>query len=232
MAEKIDPPPRVGRPRAQTREDPTADSREEILSAARELFWRHGYAATSTRQIAQAVGLRQASLFYYFAQKDEILAELLDRTTQPVLDFISQAAGVDAAADVRLHMLVTRDLRNFCRPHGSLGTLQLQREAPRERFPSFWEKQDKVRDAYRDLIEEGFESGHFAVEDVALTTSTIYGLIESVGTWFDPALHDPQSVSRAVSEMAVRSILVNPDDVSLVESEARRELSKLDLYTP
>lgn len=231
MVDDTAPQPRVGRPRAQTREDPNADPREEILSAARELFWRQGYAATSTRQIAQAVGLRQASLFYYFAQKDEILAELLDRTSQPVLDFIGQAAGIDAAADVRLHMLVTRDLRNFCRPHGSLGTLQLQREAPVERFPSFWEKQGKIREAYQDLIREGSETGHFAVEDVALTTSTIFGLVESVGTWFDPALHDPQSVSRAVSEAALRSILVNADSISLVESEARRELSKLELAT-
>jgi AcrR family transcriptional regulator len=68
----------VGRPRADPRSS-TADPQEEILAAAADLFATVGYTAASTRAIAQAVGLRQASLFHYFPRKEAILDELLDR---------------------------------------------------------------------------------------------------------------------------------------------------------
>ena len=53
----------VGRPRLV----PTqfeGSPREQILEVAARLFTSKGYAATSTREIAEAVGIRQASLYY------------------------------------------------------------------------------------------------------------------------------------------------------------------------
>ena len=49
-------------------------TREEILAAAAGLFAERGYAATSTRLIADTVGIRQASLYYHFANKEQILS--------------------------------------------------------------------------------------------------------------------------------------------------------------
>ena len=59
--------------------------RAQILDAAAELFVRQGLAATTTRQIADRVGIRQASLYYHFAGKDEILLELLTQSVRPSL---------------------------------------------------------------------------------------------------------------------------------------------------
>lgn len=48
--------------------------REEILDAAAGLFVDRGFEGTSTREIAEAVGIRQASVYYHFPSgKDEIL---------------------------------------------------------------------------------------------------------------------------------------------------------------
>ena len=74
---------RVGR--ARRTPTPPADTREAILDVAAELFANKGYAATGTREIATMVGLRQASLFHYFARKEDLFAELLDRTVSPAL---------------------------------------------------------------------------------------------------------------------------------------------------
>ena len=67
-----------GRPRLVEQRRRGATAREEILDAAAELFCRHGYTGTSTRMIAEAVGIRQASMYHYFKNKDDILAALLD----------------------------------------------------------------------------------------------------------------------------------------------------------
>ena len=52
-------------------------TRERILTEASRLFAERGYDGTSTRQIADAVGIRQPSLFHHFASKQAIMEELL-----------------------------------------------------------------------------------------------------------------------------------------------------------
>ncbi|MFZ9427052.1 MAG: TetR/AcrR family transcriptional regulator, partial [Ilumatobacteraceae bacterium] len=49
-----------------------------ILAEASRLFAINGFHGTSTRDIADAVGIRQPSLFHHFATKHAILATLLD----------------------------------------------------------------------------------------------------------------------------------------------------------
>ena len=52
------------------------NTKQEIMEAALELFSVQGFEATSTAQIAQAVGIRKASLYSHFASKQEILDSL------------------------------------------------------------------------------------------------------------------------------------------------------------
>lgn len=54
------------------------NTKYEILDAALTLFSTGGYEATSISQIAEAVGIRKASLYSHFASKQDILDELID----------------------------------------------------------------------------------------------------------------------------------------------------------
>jgi AcrR family transcriptional regulator len=51
---------------------------DRILRAASELFSDLGFAGTSTREIADRVGITQPGLYRHFNSKDEILSELAD----------------------------------------------------------------------------------------------------------------------------------------------------------
>ncbi|MDO6414472.1 TetR/AcrR family transcriptional regulator [Sphingomonas sp. BIUV-7] len=50
-----------------------AFARGHICDAARDLFFRHGYAATTFEQIAKAAGTRRTTLYSHFTDKAEIL---------------------------------------------------------------------------------------------------------------------------------------------------------------
>lgn len=54
------------------------DTKQGILEVSLELFSTQGFEATSVSQIAEAVGIRKASLYSHFASKQEILDALLD----------------------------------------------------------------------------------------------------------------------------------------------------------
>ena len=57
-------------------------TKREILDAALELFSVQGYGATSVSQIADAVGIRKASLYSHFSSKQEILDTLFGAIRQ------------------------------------------------------------------------------------------------------------------------------------------------------
>lgn len=54
-----------------------AETRAEAQRVALALFSEQGYEATSMQQIADALGIRKASLYYHFAGKEEIVRSLL-----------------------------------------------------------------------------------------------------------------------------------------------------------
>lgn len=58
------------------------NTRQEILDAALELFSVQGFEATSISQLAEAVGIRKASLYSHFENKQAILDTLLETTLE------------------------------------------------------------------------------------------------------------------------------------------------------
>lgn len=67
-----------GRPRKAPGERDDGNRRQELIHAAAELFQRKGFAATSTRDIAAAVGMRSGSPFYHFKSKGEMLHAVME----------------------------------------------------------------------------------------------------------------------------------------------------------
>ena len=57
-------------------------TKQEILDAALELFSTQGYEATSISQLADAVGIRKASLYSHFESKQAILDALIQTTLE------------------------------------------------------------------------------------------------------------------------------------------------------
>lgn len=76
-----------GRP--QSADD--TQSRERLLSAAREQFSKRGYAATTTRDIARLAGTNPAMIRYYFNNKAGLFQAVLHETIQPMLTMMRSA---------------------------------------------------------------------------------------------------------------------------------------------
>jgi AcrR family transcriptional regulator len=60
--------------------------REDILDAARPLFARDGYEATSVRKIAQKLNCSPGILYHYFRDKDAIMAALIQEAFEKLVE--------------------------------------------------------------------------------------------------------------------------------------------------
>jgi TetR/AcrR family transcriptional regulator, transcriptional repressor for nem operon len=57
----------------------SANAREDILAAARLVAQAHGYAGLNFRDLAQQVGIKAASIYYYFPSKAELATAVAKR---------------------------------------------------------------------------------------------------------------------------------------------------------
>ncbi|MFJ6796244.1 helix-turn-helix domain-containing protein [Streptomyces sp. NPDC091268] len=175
---------RVGRPRAdQLRPDSGRPPREELLYAAAELFTVQGYAATTTRAVAERAGMRQATMYHYFGGKEELLAELLESTVSPSLVLARRLlTQEDRPAAERLWELCRSDVLLLCGGPYNLGALYLLPEVGGSRFAPFRLMRLELKDAYRTLLD-GTDVGAELSGDragLALRNDLVFGLIEGV----------------------------------------------------
>jgi AcrR family transcriptional regulator len=66
------------------------DTRQRILEVAAQLFSERGFAGTSIRDIADALGVTKAALYYHFPSKDAILEELVAQPLAAVRAVLSE----------------------------------------------------------------------------------------------------------------------------------------------
>ncbi|OBI84238.1 TetR/AcrR family transcriptional regulator [Mycobacterium asiaticum] len=142
---------RRGRPRLVPSRRPGKSAKDEILDAAAESFTTIGYAATSTRRIADAVGIRQASLYHHFATKDDILDTLVTGTVEDSLQLAGELLTEAGPSALRLHTLVVADASQLIGSPWNVGALYLLPEMRAERFDAFRLRRDNLRTCYRTL---------------------------------------------------------------------------------
>jgi TetR/AcrR family transcriptional regulator, cholesterol catabolism regulator len=86
-----------GRPRKTADQRDDGNRRQVLIAAAAKLFRKKSFAATSTRDIADAVGMQSGSMFYHFKSKEELLGAVMEEgmlratqmQTQALIDLLS-----------------------------------------------------------------------------------------------------------------------------------------------
>jgi len=176
---------------------PRHKRREDAVDAAARVFSLRGYHGASTRHIADELGIRQGSLYYYFISKDAALEEvcrmgieevlediehLLERNDLPAAEKLSQVLGKHLDYLERGRHFVRTFL--FCRHHLP--------EALRGRVRAHSERYEWL---VEQLFVQGVEEGTFRADlDVWVACQSYFALINVAATGFNPA--DGQSISR------------------------------------
>lgn len=183
------------------------------------LFARRGFYGTSTREIADAVGIKQPSLFHHFATKDDIMLELLEYNLNESVLVAQKEAAADGSAGLRLYRYLLFELHyTVSSPYNLAGmTSSAVLELPL--YAEATEKLRQLRAARRQIIADGIASGEFV--DVGIENAhravmwMILGLLDDVG---GGGVEDPDQLAESITNLAVRSLLA---DVSKLEEIQR-----------
>ncbi len=201
---------RVGRPRSSKR--PIVESaREDVLRAAATLFSKQGYSATSTRQIAEAIGIKQPSLFSHFKKKEHILQELVHKSTERMFEALPKSDDETQSAAESLYLLMRCDfLFLMTEPYGIGGLLHLPELRNGPLADAVAQSRHQVIERYQRLIARGVKQGDFQTQDLTVATHTVFGMGESLWSWYshDPT-RSPEKIAEQIADLAMHALKID-----------------------
>jgi AcrR family transcriptional regulator len=79
---------------------------ERLLDVAATLFWKNGYAATTTRELAEALGVQKASLYYHMGSKEDLLYDICMESLAHIHAAVSEAVSGVSDPLRRVHAMI------------------------------------------------------------------------------------------------------------------------------
>lgn len=198
-----------------------AETRQRILDAAREMFVRLGYEATTMRAIADKLDYTATAIYHHFRSKDELLMELATTDFRTLAAGFQQAARIEdpierlrrvgeAYVDFALAHPMHYQLM-FMTPHPVMDVKGITRGDPSQDAYAF------LRDLWKDAIASGRVRPEYQdPEELAqMCWSSLHGLLalhiakhapkQDGAAWI--AWREPRATARRMSEALVRGVL-------------------------
>src|SRR5512145_1362674 len=145
-------------------------SRAAILESAAQVFRQKGFHGASMADIADAVQLQKDSLYHHFSSKQDILLELLDQALEMVTERMLQVVVQDLPADEKLRLAMRAYLKTLSEQGDLVSVMLLEHRSLDPEYRSrHIPRRDRFEKLWRDLIQQGVETGIFACDDIPLT---------------------------------------------------------------
>ncbi|RMF60636.1 MAG: TetR/AcrR family transcriptional regulator [Calditrichaeota bacterium] len=157
------------------------DKRMQILCAAQRCFARYGFAKTTLDDIAAGVGMKKASLYYYYKNKESIFQDVIEYESNELLNLLNEKMATCSNAIEKLLMFAHARLE-YLRKTINLHELSVQvllevKPIIDRLFQDFQRKQLEV---LQKILLEGIEQNIFKQIDVNQTASAILSVLEAV----------------------------------------------------
>lgn len=157
----------------------------EIVDAAARVFAERGYHGTSTQDIADTLGMRQASLYYYFRSKEAALELVCEHG---VAGFVEAAEAISATKLpppqkiellIAQHLAPTETRRDYVRVF-----INERRYLPKAARKRIGRASRRLENIFQAVIDAGISDGSFdASVDPRLATLALLGMCNAVINW-------------------------------------------------
>jgi len=215
---------RPASPEPRDPRDKVLEKKRGILDAASRVFRRRGLQATGMRDIAAELGMAVGNLYYYFKDKEELLAFVQEDALAGLLEIAGRVRATGERADAKLFRLIEEHVVRL--NEGTPGSLaHLEVEALGEPWrQEVMERRDEYERAFRDLLEEGIAAGVFRPVDPKVSALAILGAVNWTVKWFRPdGGKSAREIGREQAELLVRGVLA--EGVELTPDLLRRATS-------
>jgi AcrR family transcriptional regulator len=171
-----------------TKQDVRNYKRSLIIEAASKLFYEKGFQKTTLDDIANSLSVTKPFIYTYFENKYAILEELFDIVYEDLYaDVVKVLDQEDGAADERLVRFMHIYLaKNIERQRFTSIFMEEEKNLSASKIADVRKKQRQFDLKLTNLIETGVKQRLFAVNDAAVASLSISGMVRWAHRWYTP----------------------------------------------
>lgn len=182
---------------------------ELIVQAAARLFASDGYHQVGMREIADALGIRGASLYHHYRSKEEILYAICLTVSRDPVEHQLTLLDENGTPTERLTGLVRAHVLH-------LMERQVEHLVGRREMNALTVEHRAVVDGHRryyhrrvaDTIAAGVRAGEFQVPDIRLATLALLDMLNGTSAWYDAAgATSADAIADAYVDLAIGHLL-------------------------
>jgi AcrR family transcriptional regulator len=185
---------------------------DEIIDAAARVFAERGYHGTTTQAIADVLGMRQASLYYYFPSKEAALEEVCARGTDGFVDGAERVMQLDAPPLEKLAMLIAAHLAPIdTMPDYVRVFINERRYLPAASRRRLGRMSRRIERCFEHVILAGIADGSISRDtDARLAMLAVLGMCNAVINW-RPAdqAKDMQRIAAGFAKLVANGLAVS-----------------------
>ena len=157
----------------------------QIIGAAARVFAERGFHGATTQDIADVLGIRQASLYYYFSSKEAALELVCLKGVEGFFEAAKTIAARRESAQKRLISLIGSHLSPLVDRADFVKVFLNERQhLPRESRRRIGRWSRGLERIFEDVIKEGVAKVEFRADlDVRLATLAILGMCNAASSW-------------------------------------------------
>jgi AcrR family transcriptional regulator len=161
--------------------DKTDEKRNQILNAALNCFARYGFNKTTLDDIATAIGMNKASLYYYYENKEAIFGEVLQEEANRFIQFAKDKLVNETSAVDKLFCFLKIQLEYF-RERINYFDLSVQIVLEMQPMLDRLHKEFRQRDIdfLATIIRQGINNGEFKKCDPKRVADAIRALVDAL----------------------------------------------------
>lgn len=159
-------------------------ARKKVLAieAAASVFADKGFHGATTQDIANAMGIQQGSLYYYFKSKEQALQEVCEYGFDIYVERMQKICSKPQPFEAKILAIITSHLTNYSQKNNAMKVHNEQRlYLPVERRIRIKELGTKYRQLLEGALQEGIDSG--VLRQDIYTHFMAYSIIGICNTW-------------------------------------------------
>lgn len=175
---------------ASTESQKYQQQRQQAIKSAAAVFAEKGFHGSSTRDIAEHMGIKQGSLYYYFKSKEEALGEVCLYGIEDYVEHMKQIAASEESFESKLMATITSHLTSYRERNEALKVYNDERlYLPKERRKKLKLLGSNYRQLLEGIFDEGVRSG--VLRDSIDSHFAAQAVIGICNAWGDIIVRDP-----------------------------------------
>ncbi|MFK7747054.1 MAG: TetR/AcrR family transcriptional regulator [Kordia sp.] len=162
----------------------TESRKEEIVRTAEMLFKKKGYSAVTMRDIAQAMGIKAASLYNHIQSKQQILSDIIIQIGEQFTEGMAEIVEEKNTTSIqKLEQIIKLHVQITMENPSKMATMNNDWMHLEEKLDYYLQLRRNYEQSFRQILQEGIDKGELKAVNIEIILFSILSTLRSLYLW-------------------------------------------------